>query len=153
MNMSEGVRCPECGAACDSAGGIPADDEKDGLCPSCRFPLDPTRVHTLTQEDFQALIPSAEVPVLVDFYAEWCAPCRWLEPILAELATTGRGRYLVAKVDTEEAPGLAERFRIGSVPTVILFREGREVARSLGVEPERLRSFLRIGDGPAMEEG
>jgi thioredoxin 1 len=92
-------------------------------------------------EDFRATVLEAEVPVLVDFYADWCGPCKWLNPHLEKVAREGEGRILVAKVDTDKAPELAQRYRIGSIPTVILFRNGGEVERSVGVEPERVRAM------------
>ncbi len=100
------------------------------------------RIHVLTGPELEGLLPRAPLPMLVDFHAEWCAPCRWLDPILSELVREGRGRVLVAKVDVDEAPEAAARYNIGSVPTVILFRNGSEEARSVGVEPKRLRSML-----------
>lgn len=102
------------------------------------------RVHVLTGPEFEGLLRRAPFPMLVDFHADWCAPCRWLDPILPELVREGRGRVLVAKVDVDEAPEAAARYSIGSVPTVILFRNGSEEARSVGVEPERLRSMLDL---------
>lgn len=139
MSGTEG--CPVCGVLWMDE---PAVDEVPQIpgCGRCRQTVDPSRVHGLTGDGFDSVVPESPVPVLVDFFAEWCAPCRWLDPILNELATASEGRYLVAKVDVEEAPHLAERYAIGSVPTVILFREGEESGRSLGVEPERLRSLL-----------
>jgi len=82
------------------------------------------------------------VPVLVDFYADWCAPCRMLAPILDRLAAAGQGRVLVAKVDTDASPEVATRYGIRSIPTVILFRDGVEAERSVGIEPERLATMV-----------
>lgn len=93
------------------------------------------------QAEFEREVLLAAVPVLADFHAEWCAPCKWLDPILKELARERAGGVLVVKVDTDQAPRLAARYGIRSVPTVILFRDGEEVERSLGVEPERLRAM------------
>jgi thioredoxin 1 len=103
-------------------------------------------VREVTGVEFERLIREARVPVLVDFHASWCAPCRWLEPILDELVRESHGRFAVAKVDVDQAPEIAARLRIASVPTVILFRDGVEVGRSLGVEPERLREMLGPSD-------
>jgi thioredoxin 1 len=96
----------------------------------------------LNDTDFDARVIQAGVPVIVAFTAEWCAPCKWLHPVLAEVLTDSVGRIQVFAVDTDRSPGLAARYAVASVPTVILLHEGVEVERSLGVEPERLRSWV-----------
>jgi thioredoxin len=119
------------------------------VCPHCDRPFLLDRPRKVGAEDFQATVLEAEVPVLVDFYADWCGPCKWLNPYLEEVAREGEGRLLVAKVDTDRAAELAQRYRIGSIPTVILFRDGEEVERSVGVEPEKVRA---MGAGDAGDE-
>lgn len=104
----------------------------------------PAQVHVVPGDRFDATVLSSPVPVLVDFHAEWCAPCKWLDPILDALVQQSEGRFWIAKVDVDEAPELAARYKIGSVPTVILFKEGVEANRSVGVEPERLRAMLQL---------
>ncbi len=99
-------------------------------------------VREISEAEFQAFVLEAPVPVLVDFHATWCGPCAWLDPVLEELARGAEGRYRVVKVDTDAAPELSGRYRVGSVPTVVCFRDGREVDRSVGVEPHRLRAML-----------
>lgn len=106
----------------------------------------------LAAEDFQTSVLEADIPVLVAFTAEWCAPCGWLKPYLEEFAAAAAGRMGVFTLDTDLAPGIATRYRIGSVPTVVFFRSGDEVDRSVGVEPDRLRdrvSRLVSAEGPA----
>ncbi len=94
---------------------------------------------------FQALVVdgSRQVPVLVDFWAEWCAPCRALTPILEKLADEFQGRFLVVKVDTDREQQVASQFGIRSLPTVKLFKDGVVVDEFMGVQPEsRVRALL-----------
>jgi len=102
-------------------------------------------VFTATAESFytDVLEASHERPVLVDFWADWCAPCRMLMPILAKLAEEYAGRFLLAKVNTEEERELAAQFGIRSLPTVQLFRNGQPVDQFMGALPEsQVREFL-----------
>jgi len=99
----------------------------------------------ITQENFQEIIiqGSTTRPVLVDFWAEWCAPCRSLMPLLAKLADEYQGKFLLAKLNTEEQRELAARFGIRSLPTVKLFRNGQPVDEFMGALPEsEVRAFL-----------
>ncbi len=79
--------------------------------------------------------------MLVDFYADWCAPCKYVAPLMDELAQTHEGTLLVAKIDTDQAPELSQKWGIRSIPTVILFKDGEEVGRSVGFEPEKVRDM------------
>jgi putative thioredoxin len=102
-------------------------------------------VLTATAENFytDVLEASHERPVLVDFWADWCAPCRMLMPILAKLADEYGGRFLLAKVNTEEERELAAQFGIRSLPTVQLFKNGQPVDQFMGALPEsQVREFL-----------
>lgn len=85
--------------------------------------------------DFDSLITSHDKPILADFWAEWCGPCKVLGPVVAELARDWKGRLTVIKVDTEAKPALAARFRISAIPTLILFKGGKEVHRLSGAAP------------------
>jgi putative thioredoxin len=110
---------------------------------------------TVTAENFQSIVleGSYDHPVLVDFWADWCAPCRMLMPILAKLADEYRGRFVLAKVNTEEQQALAAEFGIRSLPTVQLFKSGRPVDQFMGALPEgQIREFIdrhipRASDG------
>ena len=93
----------------------------------------------------------AGVPVLVDFYADWCGPCKLVVPLLDEIAAAERGRLLVVKVDSDRSVEQCQRYAIRSVPTILLFRDGEEVGRSLGFEPEVIRGF--VADAVGAEAG
>jgi putative thioredoxin len=100
---------------------------------------------TATAQNFQSdvLEASFQRPVLIDFWADWCAPCRMLMPILAKLAEEYRGKFLLAKVDTEAERELAAQFGIRSLPTVMLLKDGRPVDQFMGALPEgQVREFL-----------
>jgi thioredoxin 2 len=103
-------------------------------CASCKKPILPLdrAVAVRDAEDFDELLRSAPVPVLVDFWAAWCGPCRTVGPELEKIARGRPGALIVAKVDTEALPQVAARFGIRSIPTMILFRAGREADRLSG---------------------
>jgi len=84
---------------------------------------------------FDALVSQSPLPVVVDFWAPWCGPCRMMAPEVEKVAQRMAGQVLVVKVDTEAVPDLGERFGIRSIPTVAVFRSGREVAREAGARP------------------
>ena len=86
-------------------------------------------------KDFLELIATHPQPVLADFWAEWCAPCRMMAPVLKELAQEWKGKATVVKVNTEERPELSQRFGISGIPTLILFQGGKEIHRVSGAMP------------------
>ena len=89
----------------------------------------------ITKENFDELVLSSQKPVLIDFWATWCGPCRMIAPFVEEIAQE-REDILVGKVDVDTEPELAKRFGIVSIPTLILVREGKETARIMGYRPK-----------------
>ncbi len=104
-------------------------------CGSCREPLALDAPVVLTDAIFDTVVANSTVPVIVDFYADWCGPCKMMAPVFAELAKRQRGQALVAKVDTDRNPAIAGRFNIRSIPTLAVLRDGKEVARQVGAVP------------------
>lgn len=133
------LRCSFCGTL-NSVDLARAEDRPK--CGDCSKPMLLDRPVKVTQEDFDRTVLEANAPVLVDFYADWCAPCKMVAPLIDEIAHTKVGRMLVVKVDTDHAPEVAMKYEIRSIPTLILFQNGNEVERSLGFEPERVRALI-----------
>ena len=90
----------------------------------------------LTDENFEKEITSAEKPILVDFWAQWCTPCLVLSPILEKLAEKYEEKLILAKVDLDAAPQISQKYGIEQIPTVILFKEGKPMSGFIGVKPE-----------------
>jgi thioredoxin 2 len=128
------LHCPACGRTNRLPYERLGHEFRCGHCKNL-LPLPDAQVEIQAAPDFATLISRSAVPVLVDFWASWCGPCKMVAPELVKVAQAGVGRWLVAKVSTEELPDLAAQFRIQSIPTLVLFHTGREVARQSGALP------------------
>ena len=91
---------------------------------------------TLSAATFDEEVNSASTPMLVDFWAEWCGPCKLIAPVLEEIATEQQGRLTVAKLNVDDAPDVARRFQVMSIPTMILFDGGEPAKRIVGAKPK-----------------
>jgi thioredoxin 1 len=91
---------------------------------------------TATDDEFESQVLRAEKPVLVDFWADWCVPCHMVSPVVEELGTELRENLTVAKLNVDDNPSTAQRFGVMSIPTLILFKGGEEVARVIGAQPK-----------------
>ena len=99
----------------------------------------------LTKENFETEAMKSDIPVIVDFWASWCGPCKMLAPVIAEIASEYAGRVKVCKVNVDDEPELANSFRVSSIPTVVLIKDGSVAATSIGFKPkERLIADLGI---------
>ena len=124
------VVCPHCATANRVARDRLEDDPNCGHCKAALFPAGPM---ALTAENFDRhVVASGDVPLVVDFWASWCGPCRMMAPAFDEAASRLRAKVRLAKLDTEAQQAIAARFGIRSIPTLVAFRDGREVARQSG---------------------
>ncbi len=125
------LACP----ACFTVNRVPRERLADGpVCGRCRAKLLPPEPLALDEQSFPRYVEGGDLPVLVDFWAAWCGPCRAMAPVLEDVARRRPG-VRVAKVDSDAAPGLSARFGIRSIPTLVLLVRGREIARHSGAVP------------------
>ena len=125
--------CPGCGRL----NRVDLARAKDGpKCGACRRSIPLDHPVNITDETMERVVRDANVPVLVDFHADWCGPCKIMAPVLDALARERAGGVLIAKLDTDRNPVMARRFDIRGIPSLIVFRGGREVAREVGAVPK-----------------
>jgi thioredoxin 2 len=136
MSETQLIRCPSCGVT----NRVPLEKVESGLRPICgrcktRIPVDHKPV-TVTDATFSAEVERSPLPVVLDMWAPWCGPCRMITPMIDELATEMAGRLRFAKLNVDENPATSTRFNVRSIPTILVFKGGREVDRIVGVQPK-----------------
>jgi thioredoxin 2 len=123
-------------AACGAVNRVPAERlADDPVCGRCGHALLAGVPVELTDANFDAVVGKTELPVLVDFWAPWCGPCRMMAPAFAQAAAQTKGRALLVKVNSDDNQRLAARFGIRSIPTLVRLDGGRETARQAGAVP------------------
>jgi thioredoxin 2 len=137
------VSCPNCG----QRNRLPYDRlGQPPNCAKCRQSLQPPAEPIEVEEEsaFDALTARSALPVLLDFWAPWCGPCKMVAPEIAKIAAEGVGRWIVAKLNTETLPKPAQKFRVSAIPLMVLCNNGREIARQAGAIPAQgIRQFLQ----------
>jgi thioredoxin 2 len=128
------VVCPHCA----TLNRVPENRlQDDPVCGQCGKALLPSEPVELTDATFDRFVAKSELPVLVDFWAPWCGPCKMMAPQFAQAAAELKGRAVLVKVNTDDNPQVSVRNRIRSIPTLALYRGGEEVKRQSGVMPAR----------------
>jgi thioredoxin 2 len=129
MSDSLHLVCPHC----DAVNRLPAARlAEGGNCGQCKKPLFTGQPLELRQHNFETHASRSDIPLVVDFWAPWCGPCRMMAPAFARAAATLEPGFRLAKVNTEDEGPLAARFDIRSIPTLVVFRRGQEIARQSG---------------------
>jgi thioredoxin len=142
------IRCPSCG----TVNRMTRERLEQGLAPVCghcktRLPVSLHPV-TVTDSNFDETILRSPLPVLLDFWAAWCGPCRMIAPMMEELAADYAGRVRVGKLNIDENPRTASRYGVRGIPTLLVFKDGREVDCIVGVQAKRdlMRRLDQVAD-------
>ncbi len=131
MSETTQLVCPSCAAI----NRVPTDKDKSKAnCGKCHVPLFPDEPVDLSAATFKRTVAKSQFPVLVDFWADWCGPCKQMAPEFAKAAKLMSNEVRFAKLDTESAPELMQIYGIRGIPALILFKEGQEVARKAGAQ-------------------
>lgn len=135
------IPCPHCNAL----NRVPADRVAEHPnCGRCKRALFNGHPFDLNSDNFEAITGRGDLPVLIDFWAPWCGPCIGFAPVFIQAASTFEPRLRFAKLDTEAQPELAARFNIRSIPTLIMLKQGREIARQSGApNAAQLQQFVQ----------
>jgi len=123
------IVCPHCSTGNRVESNRLGDRPK---CGKCQHPLFAATPVELSGANFEKNISSNAIPVVVDFWASWCGPCKMMAPIFHQAAAQLEPRFRLAKVNTESEPGIAQQFGIQSIPTTVIFKNGKEIARRVG---------------------
>jgi thioredoxin 2 len=145
--MSGLVRCPFCLKL--NRVDVARASERPA-CGECSRPLLLDRPLAVTDADLERVVNETDVPVIVDFHADWCQPCKIMAPVLDDLARDRMGELLVMKLDTDRNPAMAMKYGIRGIPTLIVFRDGNEFARETGAIPrQRLDRLVESALAPS----
>lgn len=145
--------CSKCGAKNRVEESKLATSE--ALCGRCGAKLTvgagDSKPAVVTDQTFdREVLQATGQPVLVDYWAPWCGPCRLIAPVLDQLAAESQGRYRIAKLNVDENPQIASRYQIASIPTMLIFKDGKIVDRLIGVQPKQaIEERLRVAAKPA----
>jgi thioredoxin 1 len=100
------------------------------------------RVNTFTDASFPQDVLASDIPVVVDFWAEWCAPCRAIAPLIDQLATQYEGKVIVGKVNIDQNQQIAQQYRIASIPTIMVFKGGKVINQVTGANPQKIQGLF-----------